>query len=85
MTLKPILLLIQTWLAHPVRAPIGVLGIGLVVWSILPLFSHSTAHTPLRFAGEIVRSWQQRWILAMVGMLGVLLFSWSVWPVVTMQ
>ena len=83
MTFKPTLLLFQTWLAHPVRGCCGVIGIGLLVWSILPLFERSRAHTPLRFAGEMGELWRRAPRKATVGVVGVVLFFWSIGSVLT--
>jgi hypothetical protein len=89
--------LCRAWAAHPLRGLAGVLGLGLVVWSLLPVATtartgglrRGRARTRLaslaRFLADVQESWRTRPARAVVGTIGAVLFVWSALPITTMR
>jgi hypothetical protein len=94
----PAILLLRAWLAEPLRAASGLLGIALVVWSVLPIVilphparrgakgEFKAGVERLRvFFEDVEDAWRRNRIRAGGGILGIALFVWSAWPLATIR
>ena len=99
MPLKPVFVLLATWVANPGHAIVGLVGIAWFVWSLWPVTEASderlapatvreSAWCTPRMSGAFWRRAEGVWLASRSRMVaaiaGSFLFAWSVWPVLSM-